>query len=339
MADHALPADALSRCRELLEPAMRAAVADLHPWGERMAAFSLGWSDIDGTPIEGHAGKGLRPALAMLCAQAAGGTLETALPGAVAVELVHAFSLVHDDIIDSDEHRRHKPAVWKAYGVGPAILAGDALLALAIRSVATGPHAAAATGHLSSALVRLVHGQTQDMAFEERPWTGHDAVSVAEYADMAADKTGSLLACAAALGVTLAGAPEPLAARMHDMGRELGLAFQMVDDVLGIWGDPSHTGKPVFGDLRRRKKTLPVLAALASGSAAGRELSALLACGADDEESVRLAADLIEAAGGRTTTLAMAAGHASRALDILDRVFPSAADLRALCTSLMNRTH
>ncbi|MGW4474134.1 polyprenyl synthetase family protein [Nonomuraea sp. NPDC004354] len=339
MAEYALPAEILARCRELLEPAMRAAVADLHPWGERMAAFSLGWSDIDGTPIRGDAGKGLRPALAMLCAQAAGGTLETAVPGAVAVELVHAFSLVHDDIIDSDERRRHKPAVWKAYGVGPAILAGDALLALAIRAVATGPHAAATTEWLSAALVRLVHGQTHDMAFEERPWTGQDAVSVAEYTGMAADKTGSLLACAAALGVTLAGAPEPMARRMHDMGLELGLAFQMVDDVLGIWGDPAHTGKPVFGDLRRRKKTLPVLAALASDSTAGRELSALLACGADDEDTIRLAADLIDAAGGRTTTLTMAADHASRALDILDRAFPSATELRALCTSLLDRTH
>ncbi|MFC7721898.1 polyprenyl synthetase family protein [Nonomuraea recticatena] len=236
MPDIGFPAGALARCRQLLEPAMRATVADLHPWTERMAAFTLGWSDIDGTPVEADTGKGLRPALAMLCAEAAGGTFESAVPGAVAVELVHVFSLVHDDIIDSDERRRHRPAVWKAYGVGPAVLAGDALLALAVRSAASGPHAAAAASLLSSALVELVHGQTLDMAFEERPWTGPEAVTVAEYTSMAADKTGSLIGCAAALGVTFAGAPAVLATRMYGMGRDLGLAFQMVDDVLGIWG-------------------------------------------------------------------------------------------------------
>ncbi|GAA2371808.1 family 2 encapsulin nanocompartment cargo protein polyprenyl transferase [Nonomuraea africana] len=380
MADLGIPADALARCRELFEPAMRAAVADLHPWGRRMAAFTLGWSDIDGTPVEADTGKGLRPVLAMLCAEAAGAPLESAVPGAVAVELVHAFSLVHDDIIDSDERRRHRPAVWKAYGVGPAVLAGDALLALAIRSAASGPHAAAAAGILSSALVELVHGQTEDMAFEERPWTGPDAVTVAEYLSMAGDKTGSLLGCAAALGVTFAGAPGELATRMYGMGRDLGLAFQMVDDVLGIWGDPSRTGKPIFGDLRQRKKTLPVLAALttsvsdspsltrspgasppsrASGSpdstigfsggfsgapssarsSASRELAKLLASGADDEDSVRLAADLIEKAGGRARALSMAADHASRALETLDATFPAAHDLRSLAISLLNRTH
>ncbi|GAA2811955.1 polyprenyl synthetase family protein [Nonomuraea dietziae] len=348
MPDIGFPAGALARCRRLLEPAMRATVADLHPWTERMAAFTLGWSDIDGTPVEADTGKGLRPALAMLCAEAAGGSFESALPGAVAVELVHVFSLVHDDIIDSDERRRHRPAVWKAYGVGPAVLAGDALLALAVRSAASGPHAAAAASLLSSALVELVHGQTLDMAFEERPWTGPEAVTVAEYTSMAADKTGSLIGCAAALGVTFAGAPAGLATRMYGMGRDLGLAFQMVDDVLGIWGDPARTGKPVFGDLRRRKKTLPVLAALApsgprssgsAGTSASRELALLLSSGAEDEDAVRLAADLIEKEGGRDRALSMAADHASRALDTLDAAFPEARDLRALITSLLDRTH
>src|SRR5437868_1081579 len=253
-------ADVLARCRRLMEPALKASVRSLHPWGAQMAAFTMGWSDVDGTPLDHYGGKSVRPALAMLCAQAAGSDAESAVPGAIAVELVHAFSLVHDDIIDSDERRRHRDATWKAFGVGPAVLTGDALLALAISTLAETGNPVAMR-HLSHALVELVYGQTEDMAFEDRPWTGPDAVTVAEYSGMAARKTGALLGCATAVGTALGGGSAAQAERMYDMGLSLGLAYQMVDDLLGIWGDPAVTGKPVFSDLRAGKKTLPVLAA------------------------------------------------------------------------------
>jgi geranylgeranyl diphosphate synthase type I len=324
---------AMARCRGLLEPALREAVSVLHPWGARMAAFALGWSDADGRPSDGDGGKGVRPAIALLSAEAVGATAESALPGAVAVELVHAFSLVHDDIIDDDERRRHRDALWKAYGVGPALLAGDALLALAVGQLAGRPEAMA---YLSAALIELVQGQTADMAFENRPWTGPGAVTVAEYTEMAAGKTGGLLGAAAATGVALGGAPE-LAERMWAMGRDLGVAFQIVDDMLGIWGDPRVTGKPVHGDLRRDKKTIPVLTALAGGGTAARELSAILAAGATDEESLRRAAHLVEEAGGRRAARALADRHLGSALEVLDECLPAAADLRAVCDGLVNR--
>ncbi|TMR96237.1 polyprenyl synthetase family protein [Nonomuraea basaltis] len=305
----------------------------LHPWGATMAGFALGWSDADGRPYDGDGGKGVRPAIAMLSAEAVGAAAESALPGAVAVELVHAFSLAHDDIIDNDERRRHRDALWKAYGVGPALLAGDALLALAVGQLAGRPEAMT---YLSAALIDLVQGQTADMAFENRPWAGPNEVTVAEYTEMAAGKTGGLLGAAAATGVALGGAPE-LADRMWQMGRDLGVAFQIVDDVLGIWGDPRITGKPVHSDLRRDKKTFPVLAALAAGGAAAHELSVILASGSTDEESLRRAARLVEEAGGRTEARALADRYVSSALEVLDDCLPNAADLRALCDGLVDR--
>ncbi|MGP3912492.1 polyprenyl synthetase family protein [Nonomuraea sp. 10N515B] len=330
-----LNTDAIARYRRLLEPALRAAVSTLHPWGARMAGFALGWSDADGRPRQGDGGKGLRPVIAMLSAEAVGGAAEAALPAAVAVELVHVFSLAHDDIIDNDERRRHQETLWKAYGVGPALLTGDALLALAVGQLAGQPEA---MRYLSAALIELVQGQSADMAFETRPWRGPEAVGVEEYTRMAAGKTGGLLGAAAAAGVALGGAPE-LADRMWEAGRQLGVAFQVVDDMLGIWGDPNVTGKPVHNDLRRAKKTLPVLAALAAENPAARELSEVLSSGVADEESVRRAARLVEEAGGRAAALAMADRYVASAVDILDECLPDATELRTLCHGLVNRIH
>ncbi|MCK2217160.1 polyprenyl synthetase family protein [Actinomadura sp. ATCC 31491] len=331
-----VPGEAVERCRRLLEPALREAVAGLHPWSSRMAGYTLGWSDADGRPQAGDGGKGVRPALALLAAEAVGADAAAAVPGAVAVELVHAFSLAHDDIIDHDERRRHRAALWKAYGVGPALLTGDALLALAVAQLATAPEAMRL---LSAALTELVHGQSTDMAFENRPWHGPHAVTLDEYTRMAAGKTGSLLGAAAALGVTLGGAPRELADLMWEMGRDLGVAFQITDDVLGIWGDPAVTGKPIHSDLRRDKKTLPVLCALAADGTAARDLSALLAAGLGDEDAIGAAARLVEEAGGRAHAQALADHHLAAALRALDTHLPHATELRALCTSLTTRTH
>ncbi|CAM5542471.1 hypothetical protein SCANM63S_08931 [Streptomyces canarius] len=144
-----------------------------------------------------------------------------------------------------------------------------------------------------------------------RPWSGPGRVTPEEYRAMAEGKTGALLGCAAALGATLGGAPRDTADALDRAGRHLGVAFQLVDDVLGIWGDPAVTGKPVGGDLRERKKTFPVLAAL--GSPAARRLPALLGPDGHAEE----AAALIEAAGGRTAALAEARTHTAAARELL----------------------
>jgi geranylgeranyl diphosphate synthase type I len=239
----------------------------------------------------------------------------------VAVELVHNFSLLHDDVMDGDAERRHRATVWSLWGEAAAILTGDAMLALAAEVLleAPSPHAAAATRELMVATRELVRGQVQDLSFETRTSVGLD-----ECLEMADGKTGSLLAASTCIGALLAGAPQPVVDALRDHGRHLGAAFQLVDDLLGIWGRPETTGKPVLSDLRARKKSLPVTYVLCRGGAEGRQVAEWYAAerpaGGDSEERLREVADLIERAGGR----AWAAAEAERQLALgdaaLDRV-------------------
>ncbi|WP_190054835.1 polyprenyl synthetase family protein [Streptomyces lomondensis] len=332
-----LPGDAhqiLERCRALVRPALAEAVARLHPWVGEMAAYSFGWCEVGGAPAAASGGKGVRQALAVLGAEAAGAPARAGVAAAVAVELVHTFSLLHDDIMDGDTDRRRRPAVWKAYGTGPAVLAGDALFALAVETLAAQPGGAAAVRTLSVALGDLVRGQADDLLFADRPWTGPRRVRPDEYRAMAEHKTGALLGCAAALGAVLGGAAPETVAALDRVGRHLGIAFQIVDDVLGIWGDPRVTGKPVHSDLRERKKTFPVLVTL--GSPSGGRLATLLETG--DEPDA--AAALIEEAGGRSAAMAEARRHLAAVETALAGV-PSAAgavgELRSLLGFLVRR--
>ncbi|WP_432837442.1 polyprenyl synthetase family protein [Dactylosporangium sp. CA-092794] len=285
--------ESLHRSRDAITPAMRAALDRLDASTRKQAAYHLGWIDVDGRPTASH-GKAVRPALALLSAQAAGGPEEIGLPGAVAVELVHNFSLLHDDYMDRDLERRHRRTVWAVWGPSSAILTGDALLALAQEVLLDSglPTAAPAALRLARATRELIRGQVQDLAFEQR-----DRVTLPECVDMAGGKTGALMSASAAIGAVLAGAPEATVDGLATFGAQLGLAFQLVDDVLGIWGDPAVTGKPVHSDLRAHKKSLPVTYALEQGADIDP---------GDDEESVRRAAEAVEAAGGRDWALAEA---------------------------------
>jgi geranylgeranyl diphosphate synthase, type I len=273
-------------------------MVDTLPGSMRLVAgHHFGWWDERGEPIEASAGKAIRPALALLSAEAVGAEPSVAVPAATAVELVHSFSLLHDDVMDGDRTRRHRPTTWAVFGVSAAILGGDALLTLAFDVLAASGHPAATHGlqRLSAAVQDLVGGQSADITFEDRM-----DVDLPECLRMAEGKTGALLGGACGLGALFGGHPD-LSVPLRTFGERLGLAFQLVDDLLGIWGDPETTGKPVYADLRRRKKSLPVVAALTSGTAAGDELAALYhrEVPLSDEELLR-AAELIEQAEGRT---------------------------------------
>ena len=279
--------------RDLVGPALAATVRRLSPDVGEVAAYHLG---LTGKP--GGAGKALRPALALLSARAAGEAAERGVAAAVAVELVHNFSLLHDDIMDGDTERRHRPTAWTVYGVGAAILAGDALLALAHDILLEGSDTQGvwAARCLSAAVHRLIAGQGADLAFERR-----SDVTLAECLEMAGDKTAALMSCACSIGAIYLGAPAELAMGLAQFGSHLGLAFQLTDDLLGIWGSPEQTGKPIGSDLRARKKSLPVVAALTSGTAAGGRLGELLAQPAPlTEAEVALGAALVAEAGGRS---------------------------------------
>ncbi|WP_405623076.1 polyprenyl synthetase family protein [Streptomyces sp. NBC_00076] len=328
--------EVLDRCRGLVRPALQDAVGRLHPWVGEMAGYAFGWCEVGGAPTRAAGGKGVRQALAVLGAEAAGSPGLTGVPAAVAVELVHTFSLLHDDIMDGDAARRRRPTVWKAYGTGPAVLAGDALFALAVETLAGVSAGPEALRLLSVALGDLVRGQADDLLLAARPWTGPRRVRPVEYRTTAEHKTGALLGCAVALGALLGGAPPTVVAALDRAGRHLGVAFQIVDDVLGIWGDPEVTGKPVHGDLRERKKTFPVLSALDSPSPVAGRLAALLE---SDAEPARAAA-LIEEAGGRSAAVTEARRHIA-AVDALLAEVPlepaARGDLRSLLDFLVRR--
>ncbi|HKS47922.1 MAG TPA: family 2 encapsulin nanocompartment cargo protein polyprenyl transferase [Amycolatopsis sp.] len=307
--------------RDLVEPALRAAVAELPPSMRPLARHHFGWDD------EQPHGKAIRPAVALLAARAVG-TPEPALPTAVAIELVHNFSLLHDDVMDGDDTRRHRPTVWKLFGVGPAILAGDALITLAAQVLAASGHPAAGAGlrMLTGAVLELVEGQSADLAFEQR-----DDVEPAECRAMAEGKTGALLGCAAALGALFGGGSPEQVRALDAFGRKLGLAFQFVDDLLGIWGEPAKTGKPVHSDLANRKKSLPVVAALCSGTPAGAELAALYRKPDRlSKEDLARAARLVELAGGRAWAREEAEDLRDRALAHLRAADPDPAAARDL---------
>lgn len=306
----------VARSRELVPPALAAWIERLAPQIRRVARYHLGWTDADGRPAAGNGGKGLRPTLALLSAEAAGAPVTTGLPGAVAVELVHNFSLLHDDVIDRDRTRRHRPTAWALFGIGPAVVTGDALLVLAHQALlAAGPRGPQAASAMARATADMISGQAEDLSFSERLDVG-----VEECLAMAGRKTGALLACAASVGALLAGAPARTVGALEEFGYQLGVAFQCIDDVLGIWGRPETTGKPAGGDLREHKKTLPVAAALAAGGTTSRALADLLANGRlHTEEDVAFAARLVEEAGGRALAAAEADRHLDGALAALDR--------------------
>jgi geranylgeranyl diphosphate synthase type I len=327
----------LGRTQDLVEPVLREAAARLPNPLSRAVSYQLGWLDEQGRPV-GGGGKGIRPALTLLCAEAAGGTAESAVRAAAAVELVHNFSLAHDDIMDGDTTRRHRRTLWAAFGVPAATLAGDALLALAVDVLATSEtiDVAPAVRCLGQALVDLVEGQATDMDFETR-----DHVDCPEYLAMAGGKTAALIGCACALGAMCAGTDPAVVRQLRQFGWHVGLAFQMVDDVLGIWGDPAVTGKPARSDLRSRKKTFPVVLALTSSSAAGREFSALYRRAEPlGETDIEAAVRCLERTGGRELANREAHRQLDSALRCLAAAKPTAgaaADLAAITRLVTDR--
>jgi len=222
--------------------------------------YVLGWEDEIGRPIDAG-GKRIRPALCLFAAEAVGGSIADAMPGAVAVELVHNFSLVHDEIQDHDTERHHRPTIWARMGEGQAINIGDLLYTRAIRALTDAPGDSGrrvnALAVLNLAIERMIRGQWDDIAFETR-----DDVTVEDYLAMVAGKTGALLSAPLEIGAILAGAPPDVSSALGRWGMHVGAAFQAQDDYLGIWGDPDKTGKSNTNDIARRKKTLPIVHAL-----------------------------------------------------------------------------
>ncbi len=290
------------RHRRVFNEYLRSLLGDQQPsLLNRMIRYHLGWEDAEGRPHDAG-GKGLRPTLCLLVCEAAGGDWRRALPAAAAVELVHNFSLVHDDIQDRDTERHHRLTVWSIWGEAQAINAGDALLVLArpilLRLADEGVPAATvieAARVLDEATLEMVAGQTLDIAFEEK-----SDVGVPAYIQMVRQKSGALFDCALRLGVLAAHGDWELAERLGRVGRTLGTAFQIRDDMLGVWGDESRTGKATGADIHRRKKSLPVVYALSEAEAGTREgMRAIYEKPVLDAEDVSMVRRYVDADGAR----------------------------------------
>jgi geranylgeranyl diphosphate synthase type I len=327
----------LERIKQLVEPAAQLAVDWLDdPQMRLIARYQMGWCDAAGEPTA-SGGKAIRPTLAVLSAEAVIGRPDEAIPMAIAVELVHNFSLLHDDVMDRDLERRHRPTAWVAFGEGQAILAGNAMLTLAIRLLtASGLAGRRALACLLDTVQVLISGQSQDLLLEQA-----GSVTMAQVLSMEAGKTAALLACSASIGALAVGAPEQTVSGLAAFGYELGLAFQFVDDVLGVVGDPARTGKSSSSDVRAGKRSAPITAALTSGTPAGERLAQLFAQGPPATDAdVELATELIVESGGLDwakneadvrleTALAQL-----RSLELIDS---AAAELEAIANYIVNR--
>lgn len=258
-----------------------------------MVRYHLGLADASFAPARLDTGKRVRPRLCILVCDALGGDTARAYPVAAAIELIHNFTLIHDDIQDNDLIRRHRQTVHAIWGTAQGINAGDAAFALAqqalLRCHTRGVPAETVLLLLNELLdttLRIVEGQTADISFEERWPVPRD-----EYEAMIRAKTAVILGYACWAGAVVAGANVDTANEMRALGMALGRGFQQQDDVLGIWGDPAVTGKAAGNDIRRRKKSLPII--LLSEQVAPADLELLASV--YEPEAVHSQADLSDA--------------------------------------------
>lgn len=257
-----------------------------------MLSYHMGWSGSGAGP---HAtGKRIRPMLTLLCGSAAGGDWQAALPAAAAVELVHNFSLIHDDIEDNSPLRHGRSTLWKIWGVPQAVNSGDAMFTLAHLSIlrlarSCSPQTTLqAVGILHNTCLCLTQGQFLDISYEQ-----NRDIRLVDYFFMISGKTAALLSAACELGALSCGAPLPARQAFSRFGRDLGLAFQIQDDILGIWGDVALTGKSTESDLVTGKKTLPVIFGLEKNA----QFATLWRAGKIKPEEVPTLAALLDSEG------------------------------------------
>lgn len=286
-----------------------------------MQEYHLGWRNLDLQPAALDPGKLLRPQLALLACGAVGGEPVQALPLAAGIQLIHDFSLIHDDIEDNSDTRRGRVTVWKQWGLAQGINAGDGMFVVAHLAL----HRLAAGGvppmrvltvlrRFDETILRICEGQYLDLSFE-----GRLDVTSDDYLAMIERKTAALIAAAAGLGALVGGADDALSDALFRFGHHMGMAFQIEDDILGIWGDPRRTGKPAAADVQQRKVTLPIIHALAHAPerTALAELYGQTSISPDDIAQVLA---LLDASDARAFSAAQAAEHHAAATAALQEL-------------------
>lgn len=286
--------------------------------------YQFGW-DLPPDAVEERrrvAGKKIRSLLMALVAQAVGGDYAPVLPAAAALEMLHNFTLIHDDVMDNSQERRHRPAVWTRWGMAQAINVGDGLYALAnvamarlLRAGVPATRVVRASEALSQACLWTCEGQVLDISFETR-----GQVSPDEYITMITHKSGTLIEAAARIGALLSTDDDAIIDAYGEFARNLGIAFQIRDDALGIWGEEALTGKSAKSDLRDKKKSYPVLVAFERAAPQDRAtLQTLYARDTLDDEAIASVLAILAQIDAAGETERVAQAYYERALAALDR--------------------
>lgn len=320
----------LTRYRSIVADGLQESLQISNPEILQMLRYHMGWESTENPIFHGAPGKAIRPTLCLFACEAVGGELRNALPAALALELVHNFSLIHDDIQDGDRERRHRPTVWAKWGVPSALLAGNALRGLAdgvlqgllLKNIKTEVATYAQT-ILTQRYLEMIEGQYLDLTYEDRL-----DVTTEEYLRMISKKTGALFEASMHLGTLLGTTKARQIEGLRRCGRFLGLAFQARDDILGIWGNPDITGKPVGSDILRRKKSLPVVYAFDNAGPATRaKLATIYGDSALKPDLVDEVLEILEQSGAREFSQTLSDEQAEKSfLAIQGQGFPTWAE-------------
>jgi len=252
--------ESYTSCREKVEAELKRIIDNKPSSIYDMLKYHLGWQDVQGHPCGKNPGKFIRPTLCLLSCQAAGGNTSQILPAAASLELIHNFSLIHDDIEDASCERHNRPTVWKLWGQSQSINAGDAIFSLAYLALLKLRDNGVADKNILHS-IQVLGEAYLDIAYENRL-----DVTIEDYLKMIARKTAALIAAATSIGACLATDDEKMVSSLHEFGNNLGMAYQIHDDFLGIWGTEKKIGKSIKGDISQKKKTLPVIYGLENSS-------------------------------------------------------------------------
>ncbi|MBI3942153.1 MAG: polyprenyl synthetase family protein [Chloroflexi bacterium] len=313
-----------------------------------MLFYHLGWANAAFEPATYPGGKRLRPTMLLLACLAAGGNPQRAAPAAAGIELVHNFSLIHDDIEDGDKMRHGRSTLWALVGIPQAINAGDALFVLARLALHRLTHQGYDANVIQQcfelfdhACLSLTWGQYQDLSFEKR-----EDISLTDYLQMIHGKTAALLEAALQMGALLGSATVTQQHYFREFGRNLGMAFQIRDDILGIWGEEVRTGKSAGNDIARKKKSLPILYAFQelpeNNPANWQTLKSLYRQPDLSPTEIDTIRQILEASGAYTYSQQLAAMHHRQALEALHQATgdtPASRSLVTLANFLLQRDY
>ena len=290
-------------------------IPEPYPGLKEMMNYHFGW--VEGTKTSIPQGKRIRPLSVLLCNTMCGGDWQSALPAAISIELIHNFSLIHDDIEDESDLRRGRTTLWKKYGIAQAINTGDSMFSLAqinmlkLADNLNFHNALDAFRKLNETCLILTGGQYLDIEFENE-----NIVSQDRYMTMVHGKTAALLSASMEIGAITAGANQTQQEAMKSFGQYLGLAFQIWDDWLGIWGKEEMTGKSSSSDLVSGKKSLPILYALNKKG----EFSDIYQKNGVSEENIERLIHLLEIEGSKKFTEETAKKYTDKAINSLSSI-------------------